>query len=65
LLSWVKEQAAKEGCEQMHLDSGAERKEAHRFYEREGMTMASFHFVDKVAPNKALEATPRSGAPDL
>ena len=45
LLSWLKEQAAKEGCEQMHLDSGVQRKEAHRFYEREGMTMASLHFM--------------------
>ncbi len=65
LLSWLKEQAAKEGCEQMHLDSGIQRKEAHRFYEREGMTMASVHFVEKVAPNKALQATPKSGAPEL
>lgn len=65
LLSWLKEQAAKEGCEQMHLDSGIQRKEAHRFYEREGMTMASLHFVEKVAPNKAFQATPKSGAPEL
>ena len=52
LLSWLKEQAAKEGCEQLHLDSGIQRKEAHRFYEREGMTMASLHFIEKVAPNR-------------
>ena len=57
LLSWLKELAAKEGCQQMHLDSGIQRKEAHRFYEREGMTMASFHFVENVAPNKALQPT--------
>src|SRR5512139_42159 len=50
LLSWLKEQAAKEGCEQMHLDSGIQRTEAHRFYAREGMTMASLHFVEKIAP---------------
>lgn len=54
LLSWLKEQAAKEGCEQLHLDSGIHRKEAHRFYEREGMIMSSFHFVEKIAPNKTL-----------
>jgi len=59
LLSWLKELAEKEGCEQLHLDSGIQRKEAHRFYEREGMTMASFHFVEKIAPNKALQATPK------
>jgi GNAT superfamily N-acetyltransferase len=55
LLSWLMELAAKEGCQQMHLDSGIQRKEAHRFYEREGMTMASFHFVENVAPDKALQ----------
>jgi GNAT superfamily N-acetyltransferase len=57
LLSWLKEEAAKEGCEELHLDSGIQRKEAHRFYEREGMTMAIFHFVEKIAPNEALQPT--------
>lgn len=55
LLSWLMELAAKEGCQQMHLDSGIQRKDAHRFYEREGMTMASFHFVENVAPNPTLQ----------
>lgn len=54
LLSWLKERSVIEGCEQMHLDSGVQRKDAHRFYEREGMTMTSLHFAEKVAPNKAL-----------
>ncbi len=53
LLSWLKEYAAKEGCFQLHLNTGVQRKEAHRFYEREGMTMAGFHFFENVAPNKA------------
>lgn len=48
LLSWLKEQAAKEGCEQMHLDSGMQRKQAHRFYVREGMSMTSLHFAEKI-----------------
>lgn len=65
LLYWLKEQATKEGCEQMHLDSGIQRKEAHRFYEREGMTMASRHFVETIAPSKALQPTPKSGAAEL
>jgi len=58
LLSWLKERAANEGCRQMHLDSGIQRKDAHRFYEREGMTMASLHFVENIAPSKALGPTP-------
>lgn len=45
MLKWLKEYAAKEGCSQMHLDSGMQRVDAHRFYKREGMTNASFHFV--------------------
>lgn len=56
LLSWLKELAAKEGCEQMHLDSGIQRKDAHRFYEREGMAVASLHFSNKIAPNTALKS---------
>ncbi len=61
LLSWLKEQAEKEGCEQLHLDSGIQRKEAHRFYEREGMTMTSFHFVEKIALNRTLCLSARAG----
>jgi len=49
LLSWLKEYAAKEGCLQLHLDTGIQRKVAHRFYEREGMTIASFHFFEELA----------------
>ena len=39
----------------MHLDSGIQRKDAHRFYEREGMSLASVHFVGNIATNKALQ----------
>jgi GNAT superfamily N-acetyltransferase len=45
LLSWLREHAVKEGCEQLHLDSGVQREDAHRFYLREGMVMASLHFA--------------------
>ncbi len=55
LLSWLREFAAKDGCLQMHLDSGAQRKDAHRFYEREGMSVASFHFVENIAPSNSLQ----------
>ncbi|MBI3805255.1 MAG: GNAT family N-acetyltransferase [Nitrospirae bacterium] len=44
LLSWLVALAEKEGCAQLHLDSGVQRKEAHRFYEREGMERSSYHF---------------------
>lgn len=53
LLAWLKARAVQEGCRQMHLDSGVQRKEAHRFYGREGMTMASFHFAEQMAASAA------------
>lgn len=45
LLDWLKHQAAEAGCGQLRLDSGVQRKAAHRFYEREGMAMVSLHFA--------------------
>ncbi len=44
LLAWLWERALAEGCESLHLDSGVERVDAHRFYEREGLARTSFHF---------------------
>lgn len=32
------------GCEQYTLDSGTHRQQAHKFYFREGMVIASFNF---------------------
>ena len=45
LLQWLHGYALEHGCEQLHLDSGVQRLEAHRFYLREGMTKASYHFT--------------------
>ncbi len=53
LLSWLRERAAKEGCDQLHLDSGTQRKDAHRFYEREGLPVTSLHFAEEISPDKA------------
>ncbi len=36
--------ARKAGCEQFTLDSGTHRQQAHKFYFREGMVIASFNF---------------------
>ena len=44
LLTWLAELARSEGAQQLHLDSGAERKDAHRFYRREGLEVSGFHF---------------------
>ena len=44
LLEWLKAHASALDCEQLHLDSGLQRVDAHRFYEREGLPKSSFHF---------------------
>ena len=57
LLTWLAERAARENCQQLHLDSGLQREHAHRFYEREGMEKAGYHFYLTLPP-----ATTRGGA---
>lgn len=49
LLAWLRERAAAEGCALFTLDSGVQRKDAHRFYEREGLSVTSMHFAAPVA----------------
>ncbi len=44
MLEWLKETARKEGCAELHLDSGMWRKDAHRFYRARGMEDSSLHF---------------------
>lgn len=45
LLKWLVDYAQQQGCEQLHLDSGIQRKDAHRFYERMGLTFTSHHYA--------------------
>ncbi|MEW5755774.1 MAG: GNAT family N-acetyltransferase [Pseudomonadota bacterium] len=45
MLAWLVEEARRCGCDQLHLDSGVQRLDAHRFYEREGMQRSSYHFA--------------------
>lgn len=44
MLDWLRDEARRLQCEQFHLDSGIQRKEAHRFYLREGMEHTALHF---------------------
>jgi GNAT superfamily N-acetyltransferase len=57
LLEWCAEEAARLGCEALHLDSGVEanRLDAHRLYLNTGMRITSFHFAKPIAP---AEPTP-------
>lgn len=45
LLAWLREYAESQGCQQLHLDSGIQRKDAHRFYQREDMSVSGYHFA--------------------
>jgi GNAT superfamily N-acetyltransferase len=45
LLAWLRNRARELGCARVDLDSGTERTDAHRFYEREGMRVTSLHFA--------------------
>ncbi len=45
LLEWLRSYGIEYECQQLHLDSGMQRERAHRFYEREGLSKAGYHFV--------------------
>ena len=44
LFEWLRAAAGEAGCDELHLDSGVQRFEAHRVYLRHGMEIASHHF---------------------
>lgn len=45
LFDFVKEEAERAGCSYVRLDSGVHRKQAHKFYFRQRMTIDDFHFA--------------------
>lgn len=44
LLDWLETKAQGEGRLAIHLDSGTQRTQAHKFYFRQGYVAAAFHF---------------------
>lgn len=44
LFDFLVDYAKKEGCKEIHLDSGVQRFNAHRFYFRKRMSIISHHF---------------------
>lgn len=44
LFDWLVEEARREGCRALHLDSGVQRFAAHRFYLGKRMEITSRHF---------------------
>jgi GNAT superfamily N-acetyltransferase len=47
LLDWLVDEGKRQGCGQLHLDSGtsAERFDAHRLYHNRGLSIYSHHFA--------------------
>ena len=45
LLKWLIGWAEAESCGRLELDSAMQRKDAHRFYEREGMGISAYRFA--------------------
>lgn len=45
LIQWLVKYGKDKDLEQFHFDSGVQREDAHRFYEREGMRVSSYHFM--------------------
>lgn len=44
LMAWLTDLAKNQGCRFLHLDSGVQRADAHRFYMKQGMSISCFHF---------------------
>ena len=49
LLRWLRQTACEAGCAELHLDSGVQRHDAHRFYLVHGMKIASHHFSEELS----------------
>jgi GNAT superfamily N-acetyltransferase len=49
LMEWLEAEARAHGCDQLHLDSGHQRHDAHRLYLNSGMHISSHHFSKSLA----------------
>ena len=50
LLDWLAEYARAHACVKLHLDSGVQRFDAHRFYFTQRMWISAYHFSLKLDP---------------
>lgn len=50
LFEWLADYGRIHGCDQLDLDSGVQRHDAHRFYFRERMRVSSYHFTIRLTP---------------
>jgi GNAT superfamily N-acetyltransferase len=50
LMGWLEDEARREGCAALQLDSGTQRQAAHAFYFRYGLRVQGFHFGLQLDP---------------
>ena len=60
LFDWLMQQAREQGCENLELDSGVQRFDAHRFYMNKGMNISSYHFRLKIEHQRTTYEKPKS-----
>lgn len=48
LIDWLVDEARRLGCDSLHLDSGTQRHDAHRFYLDHGLHIPGFHFARRL-----------------
>ena len=48
LFDWLVAEARRLDCQELHLDSGVQRFDAHRFYLRQRMAITAHHFMLKL-----------------
>lgn len=52
ILKWVIQEAKKAKCDQVHLDSGPQRHDAHRLYLNHGFKIIGHHFALDLKENR-------------
>ncbi len=48
MIAWLRDVAKNNKCNYFHLDSGVNRDQAHKFYFKQGFTIASYHFSEQL-----------------
>ena len=43
LLDWLEEVGKQNGCDELHLDTGPQRLDAHRLYHKKAWQISSYH----------------------
>ena len=49
MMAWLRSLAKAEGCSALHLDSGVQRYQAHKFYLNQNMQIVGYHFGENIA----------------